>query len=122
LAQPQEKQMQLAAVLFALAALGGLTLAGIRISGTPRPPTWMALGHGAIAAVALVSLIYAAATRPLPTLALVSLGCFVLAAAGGATIFLLFHLRAKPLPIPLIVAHGAIAVTAFVLLLIAIFS
>jgi hypothetical protein len=114
--------MQLAAVFFALAALGGLILVGIRISGTPRPPTWMALGHGAIATIALITLIYAAATQPLPTIALVSLGCFVLAAAGGATVFLLFHLRAKPLPIPLIVGHGAIAVTAFVLLLVAIFS
>jgi len=114
--------MQLAAVFFALAALGGLTLAGIRISGTPRPPTWMALGHGAIAAVGLISLIYAAATQPLPTIGLISLGCFLLAAAGGATIFIFFHLRQKPLPIPLVIGHGAIAVCAFVLLLIGIFS
>jgi hypothetical protein len=114
--------MQLAAVFFALTAIGGLTLAAIRISGTPRPPTWMALGHGAIAAVALLSLIYAAATQPLPTIGLVSLGCFVLAALGGATIFIGFHLRGKPLPIPLVIGHGAIAVCEFVLLLIGIFA
>ena len=114
--------MQLAAVLFALAALGGLTLAGIRLSGAPRPPTWLALGHGAIAAAGLVALIYAAATQTLPTIALAALGCFVLAAVGGATIFLLFHLRERPLPIPLVLGHGAIAVTAFVLLLLGIFQ
>jgi hypothetical protein len=114
--------MQLAALFFALAALGGLTLAGIRISGVPRPPTWMALAHGAIAATALITLLYAAATQPLPTIAFVALGCFILAAAGGATIFVLFHLREKPLPIPLVIGHGAIAVTAFVLLLIGIFA
>jgi hypothetical protein len=114
--------MQLAAVFFAIAALGGLALAGMRLSGTPRPPTWIALGHGAIAGTGLVALIYAAATQPLPTIALAALGCFVLAAAGGATIFFLFHLRAKPLPIPLVLGHGAIAVTAFVLLLVGIFQ
>jgi len=114
--------MYLAAVLFALAALGGLTLAGIRISGKPRPPTWLALGHGAIAATALATLAYSAATASMPSLAYYSLGAFVLAALGGGTIFGLFHVREKPLPIPLVFAHGAIAVTGFVLLLLAIFS
>src|SRR5687768_5961466 len=114
--------MYAAAVLFALAALGGLTMAGIRISGKPRPPTWLALGHGAIAATGLVTLLYTAATAGLPTLGYYSLGAFVLAALGGGTIFGLFHLREKPLPIPLIFAHGAIAVTGFALLLFAIFG
>jgi len=114
--------MQLAAIFFALAALGGLTIAAIRLSGTPRPPTWLALGHGAIAATGLLILIYAAATGPLPTVALAALGCFILSALGGATIFGMFHLQQKPLPIPLILAHGALAVTAFVLLLVGIFQ
>jgi hypothetical protein len=113
--------MQIAAVFFTLAALGGLTIAGIRLSGTPRPPTWLALGHGVIAAAGLLSLIYAALSQPLPTIALLALGGFVLAALGGGTIFALYHLRAKPLPIPLIIAHGAIASAAFVLLLIGVF-
>jgi hypothetical protein len=97
-------------------------MVGIRLSGTPRPPTWLALGHGAIAAAGLLTLIYTAATQTLPTVALAALGCFVLAAAGGATIFVLFHLREKPLPIPLVLGHGAIALTAFVLLLVGIFQ
>ena len=114
--------MQLAAIFFALAALGGLTMAGMRLSGTPRPPTWLALGHGAIAATGLFTLIYTAATQTLPLVALAALGCFVLAAAGGATIFALFHLKEKTLPIPLVLGHGALALTAFVLLLIGIFQ
>jgi hypothetical protein len=114
--------MQLVAILFAFAALGGLTMAAIRLTGTPRPPTWLALGHGAIAATGLMALIYTAATQRLSTVAVAALGCFLLAAAGGATIFVLFHLREKPLPIPLMLGHGAIALTAFVLLLIGIFQ
>jgi len=114
--------MQLAAIFFALAALGGVTIAGMRLAGIPRPPTWMALGHGTIAAVGLGTLFYAAATQSLPTVALVALGCFIFAALGGAAIFMLFHLRQRPLPIPLIIGHGAIAVFAFVLLLVGLFQ
>jgi hypothetical protein len=46
----------------------------------------------------------------------------VLAALGGATLFLGFHLRQRALPIPLVIGHGLLAVTGFVLLLIALFS
>jgi hypothetical protein len=111
--------MQTAAILFALAALGGLTMVVIRLRGAPRPPTWLALGHGAIAASGLVTLIYTAATQGLPMLGMVALGGFVLAALGGATIFLGFHLREKALPIPLMLGHGCLAIVSFVLLLIA---
>lgn len=114
--------MQLAAILFALAALGGITMVVIRLRGAPRPPTWLALGHGAIAAAGLVTLIIAAVNTNLPTLALVALAGFVLAALGGATIFTLFHLREKPLPIPLMLAHGTAAVVSFILLLLSIFQ
>jgi hypothetical protein len=114
--------MQAAAVLFALAAFGGATLAAIRLSGKPRPPTWMALGHGGVAAAGLATLIYVASTQTLPTTGYLALGGFVLAALGGIGIFTLFHLREKPLPIPLVLGHGLIAVTSFVLLLVALFS
>jgi hypothetical protein len=114
--------MYVAAILFTLAALGGLTMVLIRLSGTPRPPTWLALGHGTIATTGLITLVYVAATQEISTLALVSLGVFVLAALGGATIFVLFHLQKKPLPILLVLGHGAIAGTALVLLLIATFT
>src|SRR5687767_4059799 len=76
----KELAMQVAAVLLALAALGGTTIVGMRLTGTPRPPTWMPIGHGVIAASGVASLIYAAATETVPTLALVSIGVFVLAA------------------------------------------
>jgi hypothetical protein len=114
--------MNVAAVIFALAAIGGLTVAGMRLSGVPRPPTWLALAHGAVAAAGLISLIYAATSQTLPFLAQLSLGGFVLAALGGATIFTMFHLREKPLPIPLIIAHGSLAVASYVLLLLALFQ
>jgi hypothetical protein len=112
--------MQTAAIVLALAALGGLTLAVIRLRGAPWPPTWMALGHGLVAATGLGLLIYAAVTPGIPNLAQIALGILVLAAIGGATMFIGFHLRQRPLPIPLVIGHGLIAVTGFVLLLVTI--
>lgn len=115
--------MEAAAILLGLAALGGFTVAGMRLSGTPRPPTWMALGHGTIAAAGLACLIYAAMVGPgIPQLAQVALGVLILAALGGAIIFIGFHLRGQALPIPLVIGHGIIAVTGYVLLLITIFG
>ncbi len=113
--------MEVAAIVLGLAALGGLTLAAIRLSGTPRPPTWMALGHGAVAASGLVLLGYAAATSAIPQLAQIALGVLVLAALGGTTIFLGFHMRQRPLPIPFVIGHGLLALTGLVLLLVTIF-
>jgi hypothetical protein len=110
--------MQTAIIILGFAALGGVTLAAMRFSGTLIPPTWMALGHGAVAATGLGFLIAAATGSTVPLLVQVALGVFLLAALGGATIFVGFHLQKKPLPIPLIVLHGLTAVVGYVLLLI----
>ena len=109
--------MQAALIVLALAALGGLTVAVMRLSGAPYPPLWMALGHGVVAATGLGLLIYAAIDPGLPPKGQIALGIFILAALGGATMFLGFHLRKRPLPIPLVIGHGLIAVCGYVLLL-----
>jgi hypothetical protein len=108
-------------VVLGLAALGGLTLASIRLMGTPRPPTWIALIHGAIAATGLALLFSVVIGQNVESLVKVALGVFVLAALGGATIFLGFHMRNRPLPIPLVIGHGLIAITGYVLLLVVLY-
>lgn len=114
--------MQAAAILFGLAALGGLTMAFLRWGGAPRPPDWLAMGHGLLAAAGLTLLIQAAVTLGLPVLAQASLGLFVIAALGGAFINLRYHARQLPLPKAWIIAHALLAVIAFVLLLAALFG
>jgi hypothetical protein len=113
--------VETAAIVLGLAAVGGATLAGIRLKGAPFPPMWLALVHGVVAAVGLILLIYHAATTGVPRFAQAAIGIFVLAAIGGATMFLGFHLKEKPLPIPFVIGHGLAAVTGYVLLLVAIF-
>jgi hypothetical protein len=111
-----------AVVVLGLAALGGLTLASIRLMGTPRPPTWIALIHGAIAATGLALLVAVVIGQDVDQLVKVALGVFILAAFGGATIFLGFHMRNRPLPIPLVIGHGLIAITGYVLLLVGLYG
>lgn len=114
--------LRTASALFALAALGGLIMAGMRFNGSPRPPSWLAMGHGFLAAAGLTLLIFAALTVGIPVMAQVGLGLFCLAAAGGAALNLLFHSKQLPLPIPLMMAHALLAVTGFVVLLLSSFS
>jgi hypothetical protein len=111
--------LQTAAVLLAIAALGGLAMAGIRLGGKPHPPTWLAMLHGFLAAAALTLLIYGWATVGLPGLAMAGTALFALAAAGGAALNLGYHWRRLPLPLGLMVGHAVLAVAGYVLLLVA---
>ena len=114
--------MQLSAILLSLAALGGVTMVAIRLKGAPLPPTWLALGHGALAAIGVVLLGYAAYDPGIPQRAQIALGIFILAALGGAALFVLFHLKNRALPIPLILGHGFLALAGLGLLLLTLYS
>ncbi len=114
--------MQVATILLGAAAVGGLVMAGIRLKGAERPPSWLAMGHGVLAAAALTLLTYAALTVGIPKLAQYGLGLLVLAAIGGAGINLMYHSKMLPLPIPLIIGHALIAVAGFTLLLVSVFG
>jgi uncharacterized SAM-binding protein YcdF (DUF218 family) len=106
-----------ALILFALAALGGLTMAGLKFSGKAIPLP-LAIGHGLLAATALILLIREVMTVGGSGLLTAAVVIFVLAALGGLTLFS-FHLRGRELPKPLILAHGGIAATGFIVLVFA---
>jgi hypothetical protein len=110
--------MTIALVLFALAALGGVTMAAMRLRGAERPPTALALVHGAAAAAGLIALILAVMNVPDPGGARTALVVFIVAALGGFYLFAQ-HVQKKALPIPVMVVHGLVAVVGFVILLMA---
>jgi len=114
--------MKTSSVLLAIAALGGLTMAGIRFGGKPQPPTWLAMLHGFLSAAALTLLLYAYFTVGLPALASWALLLFLLAAGGGAFLNLNYHWKMLPLPKGMIVGHALIAVVGFALLLAALWT
>jgi hypothetical protein len=102
-------------ILFAVAAVGGLTLAVMRFRNQPLPMP-LALVHGAVAAIALVILLVVALGASGTSLLKLALGGFVVAALGGFFLFS-FHVRKRQLPIPVVVIHGLVAVAAFITLL-----
>jgi len=57
---------KIAAFLFAIAALGGLTLAALhfRAHGKTHPPTSLAMLHGLLAVLAVICLIFGIPQRP----------------------------------------------------------
>lgn len=103
-----------AALLFAIAAVGGLFLATLRLRGKPLP-TGVALAHGAAAAAGLIAL--AVAVFGAGFHAQVPLALFVVAALGGFVLFA-FHVLRKPIPVPAMLLHAGVAVVAFALLLV----
>jgi hypothetical protein len=97
-----------AVVLFLVAALGGLVMAaGIFRGVKPRMP--LALGHGALAATALVLGLLVAIKPGAASFITYGIAVLVLAALGG--FFLLsFHLRDKPHPKAVVLLHALLAV------------
>ena len=112
--------MKTAAVLLAIAAIGGLVMAVVRFKGAERPPTFVLMAHGLLAGAALTLLVYAAATVGLPGMALAALALLIVVAIVGAALNLKFHAKMLPIPKTPIVIHGIVAVIGFVLLLLAI--
>ncbi|GAB6195751.1 hypothetical protein [Lysobacter xanthus] len=105
--------LQTSTLLFLLAALGGLVMAGIRFAGKRNPPAWLAMGHGLLAAAGLTLLAYAVFTEDVPSLATVALVLFVAAAAGGAVMSLVYKWHDRLLPKWLVTVHGLLAIAAF---------
>jgi len=108
--------MTTALVLFGIAAVGGLVMVTMILKGAPRPPLGLALVHGAFAAAGLVALILVVTGEGAPSMAKTALIIFLVAALGG---FYLIsqHLSGKPLPVPVVLVHAAVAVVAFLILL-----
>jgi hypothetical protein len=104
------------AVLFALAALGGLAMAYIYFTKDRNPPGALAALHGVAAATALVILLWVVVRAGSGGPVAWALGLFVAAALGGFFLFS-YHVRGRRLPGRVVVIHAVVAVAAFVLLL-----
>jgi hypothetical protein len=111
--------LKTAVVLLALTAAGGLLMAGIRFSGRPHPPSWIAMAHGLLAGSGLTLVLYTAFAAGLPGAAWGGLVLLAAAALGGLVLNLGYHVKDRALPIWLVLVHAAIAVVGLVVLAIA---
>ncbi|MEG3191204.1 hypothetical protein [Lysobacter sp. D1-1-M9] len=112
-----ELMLEVSALLFLVAALGGATMAAIRFGGKHNPPAWLAMLHGFLAAAGVTLLAYAAFAFGVPAMAQVALALFLVAAIGGAVLSLRYKWNRLLLPAWLVVLHATAAVLGFLLLL-----
>lgn len=105
-----------ALIVFAIGALGGLTLASVYVLRGRLAPWALSLLHAALGAIGLLLLIYAAVTTGIPRPALVALVILVVAALGGFYLASI-HLRRQVAPRPVVFIHAGVAVIGFLALL-----
>ena len=114
--------LRTAVVLLALTALGGLLMAGIRFSGKPHPPSWIAMLHGLLAGSGLTLGLYPALTVGVSGGAWLGLALLVGAALGGLVLNLGYHWKNIALPMWLVLVHAAVAAVGLVLFAIAVWA
>src|SRR5215469_16357059 len=110
-----------ALIVFALGALGGLTLAGVYVLQGRLAPWALSLLHAALGAVGLLLLIYAALTSGMSGVALAALLILVVAALGGFYLASI-HLRSKVAEKSIVFIHAGVAVIGFLTLLAAVLN
>lgn len=104
----------LSIICFAIAALIGLVLVSMYSRG--KLTVGGALLHGLFAAIGLILLIIMAVKGQTTTAMNYALILFIIAAIGGAVLFL-SHLTKGVLPKPLLAIHPIIAIIGFITLL-----
>jgi len=107
-----------ALIVFAIAAVAGLTMAIGVFKGSNPPSVSTAVIHGIFAASGLVLLLLAVFKEGAGNTARWALYLFLIAAIGGFTLALGYHARKRPLPTGLVAGHALLAVAAFLILLI----
>ena len=96
------------AVLLGLTALGGLLMGLLRFK-IERPPAWLAMGHGFVAASGLTLLLYTGVTVGVPMLMWFGVGLLLLAAPVGIYLNLAYQAKLRALPVLPILIHGLLA-------------
>ena len=105
--------LQTATVRLGITAAGGLMMAILRFTGADRPPSWLAMLHGLLAASGLALLLYAGFTVGIPRTAWIGLVLLVFAALGGVVLNLAYHVKQRALPKSLVIVHTLLAVAGF---------
>ena len=113
--------IQTSLILFAVAAVAGLTMAIMHFRGVSPPKTALAVLHGLFAASGLVVLLMALIKTGFGGTMGIALGLLVVAALGGF-VLLSYHAKKQRLPSGLVVGHALIAVAGFLTLLLAEFA
>ncbi len=107
--------LKVSSALLALTAIGGIVM-GVLRAKYERPPHWLAMAHGLLATAGLTLLFYAAFVVGLQPLTWFGLVLLVATAAAGIYMNLVYHVKMRPLPRTLIIAHGFVALIGLFLI------
>ncbi len=102
-----------ASALLIVSFLSGVVMMFIRFGSERRSPPWIVKLHGYAAAGAIALLTFGWVQLSYTGPATFALLTLMLAALGGLTLNLGYHLRRKPLPEWLVFAHMAVASLGF---------
>lgn len=117
-----QTMLRTAIVLLAVTAVGGLLMAGMRFSGRPHPPSFLAMVHGLLAASGLTLILYAGLTAGMPGGGWGGLVLLLVAVLGGLVLNLRYHWERRELPMGLMLGHAGLAVVGFLLLAISVWN
>src|SRR5689334_5986425 len=113
--------VRISLLLFAVAAVAGLTMAIQHFRGHSPPKAVLAVLHGLFAASGLVALLLALIKTGFGGTPGIALGILAVAALGGFAL-LGQHIAQKKLPAVLVVGHALLAVAGFLTLLLAVLA
>jgi hypothetical protein len=113
--------IRLSLILFAVAAVAGLSMAILHFRGSSPPKNALAVLHGLFAASGLGVLLMALIKTGFGGTAGTALVLLVLAALGGFAL-LSWHVKNQRLPSALVIGHALLAVGGFLTLLLAEFA
>jgi hypothetical protein len=105
-----------ALIIFAIGALGGLTLAAMYVLQGKLAPWGLSLLHGALGVIGLLVLLYVALTSGIAGSALAALVILAIPALGGFYLASI-HLRGQVAPKPVVFVHAGVAMIGFLTLL-----
>lgn len=106
--------VNVAVLLFSVAAAFGVSMAAIHFTERRPPPVALAVLHG-LFIVAGFGVLFGVVAQNFQGHAVWALGAFALAGVGGATMVLGW--RAKPLPSGLVLLHGGVALIGLAILI-----
>ncbi len=105
--------LETAAILLGMASLGGLVMLFIRFGQERNPPTWLAMGHGFLAAAGVTLLLYAAWVGTVSGAVKISIVCLLAGSAGGAILNLRDHWNRILLTKSWVIGHAVLVVIGF---------
>ncbi|MDB5955530.1 hypothetical protein [Ramlibacter sp.] len=117
-----QTMLRTAVVLLAITAAGGLSMAAMRFAGHPRPPSWIAMLHGLLAASGLTLVVYAGLASDMPAGGWGGLLLLLLAVLGGLVLNLRYHSEGLALPVGLMLGHAGVAVAGFLVLALSVWN